>query len=259
MLNKPLDDNSYLSHLPAVKYLAENREIPFTKDITFFVGENGTGKSTLLHMLDALIFPSSGELSAYGTRLTERAMNNVELQQSFRRKVGFVFQNPDIQLFCPTVKEDILFGALQLGLPRQDIQSRFDNVVELMKIGHLIERSPHQLSIGEKKKAAIAGVLILKPEVLLLDEPTAGLDPQTTRDITGIVFDAHKNGSTIVMATHDLHLVEDIADTVHVLGSSRTILRSGTPAKILGDRQFLMENNLLHIRTGTEKVYPPLQ
>jgi cobalt/nickel transport system ATP-binding protein len=211
------------------------------------IGANGTGKSTLLHMLDALVFPSAGSIQAFGYTLTERGMNNVEQQQMFRKKVGFVFQNPDIQLFCPTVKEDILFGVLQLGFSKDEIKNRFNNVVELLKIGHLLERSPHQLSIGEKKKAAIASVLIIEPDVLLLDEPTAGLDPQTTRDIIGILYEAHKNGNTIVMATHDLHLVEEIADTLYVFGANRTIIRSGTPSDILADQQFLRENNLLHI------------
>ena len=211
------------------------------------IGANGTGKSTLLNMLDALLFPTAGSIQAVGITLTERAMNSIEQQQSFRKKVGFIFQNPDIQLFCPTVKEDILFGVLQLGFSKDEIKTRFNNVVERMKIGHLLERSPHQLSIGEKKKAAIASVLIIEPDVLLLDEPTAGLDPQTTRDIIGILFDAHKKGKTIIMATHDLHLVEEIADTIFVFGANRTIIRSGPPLEILADQQFLQENNLLHI------------
>jgi cobalt/nickel transport system ATP-binding protein len=124
---------------------------------------------------------------------------------------------------------------------------RFDSIVERMRLSPLLERSPHQLSIGEKKKAAIASMLIIEPQVLLLDEPTAGLDPQTTRDIIAVIVDAHKAGKTVVMATHDLHLVEEIADVVHVFGDARSIIRGGTPEEILSDNEFLKQHNLVHV------------
>jgi cobalt/nickel transport system ATP-binding protein len=121
-------------------------------DRVAIIGANGTGKSTLLTMFDALIFPDSGTFSALGRQITEKAMNDSSLQRFFRSKVGFVFQNPDVQLFCSTVKDDIVFGPLQLGVPKNEIQTRLDKVVECLKIGHLLERSPHQLSLGEKRK-----------------------------------------------------------------------------------------------------------
>jgi cobalt/nickel transport system ATP-binding protein len=211
------------------------------------IGANGTGKSTLLTLLDALIFASKGTVSAFGKELTEKAMRDPLVQREFRGRVGFVFQNPDVQLFCPTVREDIVFGPLQLGIDHAEIRRRLDAVVEKMRIAHLLDRSPHQLSIGEKKKAAIASTLIMEPEVLLLDEPTAGLDPQTMRDIIDVLDKAHKAGHTVVMATHDLHIVEEIADVVHVFGGSRTIIRSGPSEVILSDNPFLQANNLVHI------------
>ncbi len=210
------------------------------------IGANGTGKSTLLTLLDALIFAKSGTFRAFGNTINERVLNDAVLQRGFRRKVGFVFQNPDVQLFCPTVKEDILFGPLQLEFDKREINYRFERVVAQMRIEHLLERSPHQLSIGEKKKISIASVLVIDPDVLLLDEPTAGLDPKTTRDIIEVLYEAHEAGKTIITATHDLHLVEEIADVVHVFGSNRSIIRSGTPYEILADRKFLQENNLVH-------------
>ena len=116
------------------------------------------------------------------------------------------------------------------------------------------------LSIGEKKKAAIASVLIMEPDILLLDEPTAGLDPQTTRDIIGVIVDAHKAGKTVVFATHDLHIVEEIADVIHVFGAEKTIIRSGTAEEILTDFPFLQKNNLMHIHVHrhlhTSHVHP---
>ena len=162
-------------------------------DRVAIIGANGTGKSTLLTMLDALIFPDKGTVRFLGQALTRHAMDDAQVQQTFRKKVGFVFQNPDIQLFCPTVKEDIVFGPLQLGVPKNEIHRRLESVVERMRLSHLLERSPHQLSVGEKKKAAIASVLVIDPEVLIFDEPTAGLDPQTTRDIIAVIVDAHKS------------------------------------------------------------------
>ncbi|MDD5675232.1 MAG: AAA family ATPase, partial [Chitinivibrionales bacterium] len=122
------------------------------------------------------------------------------------------------------------------------------------------ERSPHQLNVGEKKKAAIASVLAMETEVLLLDEPTAGLDPQTMRDIIAVLCEAHKAGKTIVMATHDLHIVEEIADVVHVFGPQKNIVRSGTPEEILTDNAFLQAYNLVHIHVHrhfhTSHVHP---
>jgi cobalt/nickel transport system ATP-binding protein len=237
-------DYSYPGNIPALR----NVSLSIAKgQRVAIIGANGTGKSTLLTMLDALIFPSSGTISGLGKTLTEKTMADAAVQRAFRSSVGFVFQNPDIQLFCPTVKEDILFGPLQLGVAKEEIMRRFDSIVERMRLSPLLERSPHQLSIGEKKKAAIASMLIIEPQVLLLDEPTAGLDPQTTRDIIAVIVDAHKAGKTVVMATHDLHLVEEIADVVHVFGDARSIIRGGTPEEILSDNEFLKQHNLVHV------------
>jgi cobalt/nickel transport system ATP-binding protein len=214
---------------------------------TAIIGANGTGKSTLLTLLDALIFQQQGMVAFCGQEITRQRMNDAAFQREFRKKVGFVFQNPDVQLFCPTVKEDILFGPLQLDLPRNEMVTRFEHTVALLKLAPLLERSPHTLSIGEKKKVAIASVLVIEPDVLLLDEPTAGLDPQTMRDIITVLQHAHEAGRTVVFATHDLHIVEEIADVVHVFGNDRAVIRSGTPEEILSDREFLQKNNLAHI------------
>lgn len=217
------------------------------------IGANGTGKSTLLTVLDALIFPDKGTFRAFGKELTEEALSDVSFSNFFREKVGFVFQNPDVQLFCPTVQEDILFGPLQLGVSLKEAKERLDRLGGVLKIAHLLERSPHQLSIGEKRKVAIASVLAVQPQILLLDEPTAGLDPQTTRDIMDMLLAEHEAGKTIVTATHDLHIVEEIADIVHVFGTEKNIIRTGTPSEILTDMEFLQKNNLIHIHRHRHK------
>ena len=237
-------DFSYLRGTPAlcgltVDFMAGER--------TAVIGANGSGKSTLLSLLDGLIFPERGELHFRNTPLTRHTMNDAAFQREFRTAVGYVFQNPDVMLFCPTVREDILFGPLQFGVPLPEIERRFERVVNLLRLGPLLDRSPHHLSLGEKKKAAIAAVLICEPAVLLLDEPTAGLDPQTMRDIIDVLQEAHAAGKTVIMATHDLHIVEEIADTVHVFGSERRVIRTGSAEEVLGDHEFLQHNNLVHI------------
>lgn len=241
-----LTDVSY-SYPGAIPALRECSLVVNAGTRVAIIGANGTGKSTLLTLLDGLVFAQKGTVSAFGEPLMQRAMNDPQTQRAFRRRVGFVFQNPDIQLFCPTVREDILFGPLQLEVPKEEIRRRLDAVVDRLRLGRLLERAPHQLSIGEKKKAAIASVLVMQPQVLLLDEPTAGLDPQTTRDIIQVLADVHAEGKTVVMATHDLHVVEEIADVVHVFGDTRAIIRSGPPEDILQDQVFMRENNLVHV------------
>lgn len=250
---------SYLGRIPALCGVDLNVDAGTKVGI---IGANGSGKSTLLNMLDALIFPDKGTLTAFGRELKEDAFYDVDFSRRFRRKVGFVFQNPDVQLFCPTVREDIVFGPLQLGETPGEVRKRLEAVVPELKIRSLLERPSCQLSIGEKKKVAIASVLMIDPQVLLLDEPTAGLDPQTTRDIIDILLSAHETGKTLVIATHDLHIVEELADVVHVFGAEKNIVRSGAPSSLLADQDFLSKNNLVHIHrhrhVGETHAHPHL-
>ena len=213
------------------------------------IGPNGTGKSTLLGLMDGLMFPDRGSIKFMGLSLTEKNLNNTVFSGNFRRKVGFVFQNPDIQLFCPTVREDIVFGPLQLGMDTDKILAQMDKLVEELDIGHLLDRAPHQLSIGERKKVALSSVLIMEPEILLLDEPTAGLDPLTTRHIIDILLDANRKGATILVSTHDLHIAEELSNIIYVFNYEKKIARSGIPENILSDQDFLMKHNLLHIHS----------
>ncbi|MCX5866890.1 MAG: ABC transporter ATP-binding protein [Proteobacteria bacterium] len=211
------------------------------------VGANGSGKSTFLHLLDALIFPDRGTLIFSGEELTEASFLDAEFSLRFRRKIGLVFQNPEVQLFCPTVREDIAFGPLQLGIPEGKVKERLESLAQTLRIDHLLDRSPHQLSVGEKRKVAFATTMAIEPEVLLLDEPTAGLDPKTSTQLIEMLIQASHSGRTIVTATHDLHIIEDIADKVYVFGQDKRLAGSGTPAEILGNTALLQANNLIHI------------
>jgi cobalt/nickel transport system ATP-binding protein len=156
-------------------------------------------------------------------------------------------------LFCPTVKEDICFGPLQLGVGRKVIERRLDELIRILNIKDLLDRSPHQLSIGEKRKIAIASTLMVDPDVLIVDEPTAGLDPLTTRHIIDLLFQANDAGKTIITSTHDLHIVEEISDAVYVFGQEKSIIRAGRPREILEDSQLLRANNLIHIHSHRHK------
>lgn len=221
------------------------------------IGANGTGKSTLMQILDGLIYPDKGEVRAFSRILNEKTFLDEEFSRSFRMRVGLVFQNSDIQLFCPTVKEDILFAPLQLDLPGEVIKKRFEEMVEIFQIGALLERSPTQLSMGEKRKVCLAGSLITDPDVILMDEPTAGLDPQTIRHIVDILIRAHEEGKTVITATHDMHIVEEIADNICVFNSFKKIAKFGPKDEILSDQELLRENNLIHthIHKHKDKVH----
>lgn len=226
------------------------------------MGANGTGKSTILSMLDGLIFPDKGTINAFGKELNEDVLSDEEYSQYFRRKVGFVFQNPDVQLFCPTVREDIVFGPLQLGVHQEEVMERLGKYAKLLEIEHLLDRAPHQLSIGEKRKASLASVLAIEPDILILDEPTAGLDPLTTRHIVDLILELNAKGKTIITSTHDLHIVAEISDTVYVFDKSKKIVRSGKPLEVLADDAFLKQSNLLHIHShkhdGKAHAHPHL-
>jgi cobalt/nickel transport system ATP-binding protein len=208
------------------------------------LGANGSGKSTLLKLLDGIVAPSSGTMRALGRDVAAV----VEGQDAFRfhREVGLVFQDPDIQLFSATVLDDVAFGPLQLGMSRDEVKACCDEALRQMDIAHLADRAPFELSGGEKKRAAIASVLSLRPDVLLLDEPTASLDPRTKWLLVNLIRRLGEGGKTLVTATHELEIVPLIADRVVVLGENRRVLADGTPEAILGDRDLLILANLIH-------------
>lgn len=183
--------------------------------------------------------------------MNEAAFNDESFAKTFRRKVGLVFQDANIQLFCPTAKEDIMFGPLNLGMGKIETSERLEKLVNIIGIKDLLDRAPHQLSVGEKKKVAIASTLITDSEVLIMDEPTAGLDPTTTRHIMDLLADAIAEGKTLILSTHDLHIVEEIWGIVYVMGHDRRIVAAGTPKDILEDENLLRANNLLHIHGHT--------
>jgi cobalt/nickel transport system ATP-binding protein len=208
------------------------------------LGANGSGKSTLLRIFNGLAFPQSGELLFAGDSLTASKLAGTEFTFRFRRRVGLVFQNPDTQLFNPTVFDEIAFGPLQLGWPKEKIRDHVNRTLDTLEIAHLRHRSPHRLSGGEKKRVAIASVMILDPEVLLLDEPTAALDPKSQRQIIDLIASFSGGAKTVITATHDLDSLEEISDRC-VLFESGRIVGDGSAIEILHDVELLRRARLV--------------
>lgn len=244
--------SDYVFELAGVSYAYPNQ--PALADLSLrirrgervaLLGANGSGKSTLLRLLDALYFPDRGELKAFGAVLSEAALADEASNFAFRRRVGLVFQNPDVQIFNPTVFDELAFGPLQLGWSRERVLRQVDAMLDRFRIGHLKDRAPHCLSGGEKKRVALASVLIMEPEVLLLDEPTAALDPESQAEVIRFLIEGRDSGRTIVTATHDLDIVEDIADYAFVLADGR-VAGEGRPADLLEDGDLLRRTHLAH-------------
>jgi cobalt/nickel transport system ATP-binding protein len=213
------------------------------------VGANGSGKSTLLKMLDGLVFPTSGAIRAFGAPLTEDALEDAAFRRDFRSRVGFVFQEADVQLFCSDASDELAFGPLQLGLPRDEVERRVHEAAQQLRIEPLLDRPPYTLSGGEKKRVAIASVLTMQPHVLLLDEPTNALDPRSQVWLLDVLDDWQREGRTVVMATHDLTAAAESADRIVVLSEDHTIVADGTPAAVLAQRELLLSVNLIHEHT----------
>lgn len=202
------------------------------------LGPNGAGKSTLLMVTNGLFTPSKGRVSVLGTPIDKDNLYRV------RMKVGLVFQDPDDQLFCPTLWEDITFGPLNMGLPEEEVTRRAKDALRGVGLEGYEEKPPHHLSVGEKKKAAIAAVLALKPEILILDEPTANLDPKSRTELAKLANSLYEEQKiTLIMATHDVDFVPKIADRIYVLNKGR-IVAEGPVREVFSNFEIMAEANL---------------
>lgn len=210
------------------------------------LGSNGSGKSTLLKLLDGLYYASAGSLTAFGQPLTEQAFQDDAFNFAFRRRVGLVFQDTDVQLFSPSVWDEIAFAPLQLGIDQVEVEERVRGAMQALRIEKLKDRAPHRLSGGEKRRVALASLLSLNPDVWLLDEPTTGLDPRSQSWLVDFIISQGKAGRSVVTATHDLSIVDAIADRVFVFNEEHRLVTEGTPASILADERLLLDCNLVH-------------
>lgn len=236
------DVSFHYEGLPALNHLT--LQIEAGQQVAL-LGANGSGKSTLLRLLDGLCFPSAGTISFDNVPLTPKQLQADEFAFGFRRRVALLFQNPDVQLFNPTVFDEVAFGPLQMQWTAEEVIERVNRTLEFLGISELRERPPYRLSGGEKKRVALASVLVLDPDVLLLDEPTATLDPRSQSQLIDLIQEWKNTAKTIVTATHQLDIVEDIAQSVFIMEAG-SVAASGTPAEMLGNTDLLLKANLVH-------------
>jgi len=233
----------YYDHVPALEDISLSvRE----GEIFAAIGANGSGKSTLLQVMGGLLHPSQGRVFFRDREVSERTLQDKRFLKFFRERVGFVFQDADVQLFCPTVLDELMYGPVQLDIAEKEALSRVEEVMDMLQIGHLKDRPSYMLSGGEKKRVAIGSVLTMNPDVLLSDEPTNGLDPRTQCFLVKLLLALHEAGRTIVIATHDLSLVDEFHARVAVLSEDHRIVATGSARDILSDDQLLLKVNLIH-------------
>ena len=222
---------------------AYEKDHPVLEDVSFvipdgesvgLIGANGAGKSTVMKLILGLLFPQSGEVLVNGTAVSKDTLADV------RRTCGFVLQNSDNQMFMPTVKEDLLFGPVNYGASRQEAEAKADAVLQQLQIEDLKDRYNHRLSGGEKRMAAIAAVLAMEPEAILMDEPTSALDPYNRRQIIRVI---NAMSVTRVITSHDLDMILDTCQRVLLIGGGK-IQADGSAAAILSDKELLEASRL---------------
>lgn len=208
------------------------------------IGANGSGKSTFLKLINGIVFPIEGKYLFEDKEINERVLQDSKFSKLFHKKIGFVFQNTEAQLFSSTVYEEIAFGPRQMGLKPDEVERRVEDCLRLLDIEELRNRTPYNLSGGEKKKVAIASVLSLNPETLVLDEPMNGLDPKTKRFLRELLVKLNAAGKTIICSTHDFEYVEGVFKRAIVFSKEHSIIRDEAYEKVINDDEFLIENNI---------------
>jgi len=209
------------------------------------MGPNGSGKSTLLKLINGIISPDQGIYKFNNEEINSKKLKDTKFAKILHQKIGFVFQNSDTQLFCADVYDEIAFGLRQMGISESDVDKRVNDCLNLLKIQDFKHRQPYHLSGGEKRKVAIASVLSLNPEVLVLDEPMNGLDPRTQRWLVEFLVQLNKTGKTLIISTHSLELVPEISNRAILFGENHTIAADMPTEKLLDDVDLLKKVNLV--------------
>jgi len=202
------------------------------------LGPNGAGKSTLLHHFNGLLMPTSGKVYVLEKEVTKQNLDEI------RQKVGLVFQDPDDQLFARTVSQDVAFGPANLGLPKNEIAERVKWAIEVTDLDGLENKAPQNLSNGQKKRAAIAGVLAMKPDIMILDEPMTNLDPRTASKILKLLLQLNQElGISLIIATHDVDLVPLFATKIFIMNKGKIILE-GKPEEVFSQAETIRSLDL---------------
>ncbi|QGU95749.1 ATP-binding cassette domain-containing protein [Clostridium bovifaecis] len=237
--------------LKDVNYRYRNRNALDNINITIeegesvaLIGPNGSGKSTFLKLINGVVTPQQGEYLFNKNKITEKKLNNSIFSKEFHRKIGFVFQNSDAQLFCSTVYEEIAFGPRQMGFSEEKVNERVYDCLELLNIEKLKHEAPYNLSGGEKKRVAIASVLSMNPEIITLDEPMNGIDPKGKKFLRDFMIKLNSSGKTIICSTHDFEYVEGVFKRAIVFSEEHKIIRDDDYNAVIKDEKFLVENNI---------------
>lgn len=216
-------------------------------EITAIVGQTGSGKSTLMQLVDGLLVPTSGKIQVNGMMVTSQS-SKADFTK-LRQQIGFVFQFPESQLFADTVLQDVMFGPSNLGMSQDQARQQAIDALQLLKFpSDLFDQSPFQLSGGQMRRVAIAGVLAMKPQILILDEPTAGLDPNGQYELMQLIKQLHEQGTTIIFITHQMEQVVQYADRVVALQSGK-IGFEGTPRQLFYNQNLVNEIGLAEPHT----------
>src|SRR3989337_487637 len=204
------------------------------------LGTNGSGKTTLLNHLNGILKPTSGKIYFDDKPLEYDAKSLLSL----RKRVGFVFQDPNDQLFASTVKQDVAFGPLNLGYAPDYVKKLVDDALKTVGMTEFKEKPPHFLSLGQKKRVALAGVLAMQPEVIIMDEPTANLDPRATSEILHLLLQLNKeSGLTLLLATHDVDMVPLFANKLYILDKGK-LVSEGSPKELFSNAELIRDVNL---------------
>ncbi len=214
-------------------------------DSVALIGPNGSGKSTLLKLINGIVLPDSGSYVFDGDEVTAAYLKDQARAKRFHKRIGFLFQDPNTQLFCASVREEIAFGPRQMGLAEEEVEVRVKDCMGLLGIESLAQRAPWHLSEGEKRKVAFATILALNPDVLALDEPMNGLDPRTQRFLRHLVMSLNAAGKTLLCATHDFHSIEGVFRRAIVVSEDHRVARSGPSEEVLSDQELLRAHNLV--------------
>lgn len=209
------------------------------------IGPNGSGKSTLLKILNGIVIPQKGKYIFYNDEITDKKLSDSAFSKKFHKNIGFIFQNSNAQLFCSTVYDEIAFGPRQMGLSEEEVRRRVNDCLELLDIKDLEDREPYNLSGGEKKRVAIASVLSLNPEVLVLDEPLNEIDPKGKRFLRELLIKLNESGKTIICSTHEFGYIKGVFKRGIVFSENHHVIKDDDFEKILEDEEFLEKNNIL--------------
>jgi len=210
-----------------------------------FLGANGCGKSTLLKLMNGLIVPDAGTYRFDGNAIDRKTLSDVAFSKGLHQRVGFVFQNSDTQLFCADVFDEIAFGPRQMGLSQHEVETRVSETLALLGLCGFEGRHPYHLSGGEKRKVALAAVLAMNPDALILDEPMNGLDPRTMHWLADFLVRINSAGKTIILSTHNLELVQEISERVVLFTENHSIAADLPSSHLLNDIDLLKRINLV--------------